>query len=104
MEILNAFNFDIKKKDSLVVLTSKDEKDHLTITFAPAGFVIDGEDWSALYASNDEICFSRNGQYLKKYRYCLPYELCFKLSKKEEAAKNIYDLIFIMKKFKKTII
>ena len=103
MEILNAFNFDIKKKDSLMILTSKDEKDPLVITFTPAGFVIDGQGWSALYSSNDEICFSRNGQYMKKHRYSLPYELCFKLKKKDEAAKNIYDLVSIMETFKKSI-
>lgn len=103
MDILNVFSFDIKKKDSLVTLTSKDEKDPLTITFTPAGFVIDGPGWQALYAGNDEICFSRNGQYMNKHRYSLPYELCFKLKKKDNDTKNIYDLVSVMKNFKKSI-
>ena len=103
MEILNAFNFEVKKKDSLIVLTSKDEKDPLTITYTSAGFMIDGQGWQALYVGNDEVCFSRNGQSLKKHRYSLPYELCFKLKKKDEAAKNIYDLVSIMETFKKSI-
>jgi hypothetical protein len=100
MDILNVYNFTVKKKDSLLILSSKDEKEPFVITFSPAGWHIDTPTFEALYCSNNEVCYSVKGRSLRKYRYVLPYTLEFKLNKKDESTKNMYDLCRLMDKIK----
>ena len=92
MDILNIRSFDIKRKDSLVILSAKDEKEDLkTITFLPLGYHITFNNFEAIYSNNGNIAFSKNGIYVRYYKWALPFELAFKMKNKELFGKNEKD-------------
>jgi|SRR5574343_121945 hypothetical protein len=100
MKILDIDNFNIKRKESLFILTSKDDSDPMTIVFTPAGWHITTPVYEALFCSNNEVCYSIRGVSLTKYNSTIPETLQFKLKKEDNSTQNMSDLVKLMSEVK----